>query len=143
MSTKVRIHIDEGKELHIAEMRIEGNKITKDYVIMREARLYENELFSSDLPERIKRRLDHLQLFSSVSLPELYLTEAEQAGLSVRVVEGNQNNFDGSTWLCSFEWLRWKRLSHRTRQHLAEKSFWHRAQTFCPLVSRESKFAGN
>jgi outer membrane protein insertion porin family len=95
LSARVQIHIDEGKELHIAELRIEGNKTTKEYVITREARLHKDELFCSDLPEQIKRRLDHLQLFSSVSLPELYLTEAEQAGLSVRVVEGNQNSFDG------------------------------------------------
>ena len=95
MSARVRIHIHEGKKLQVAELRIEGNKVTKDYVITREARLHKNELFSGDLPERIKRRIDHLQLFSSVSLPELYLTESEQAGLSVRVIEGNQNSFDG------------------------------------------------
>ena len=95
MSARVQIHIDEGKELHIAELHIEGNKATKDYVITREARLHTNELFRGDLPERIKRRLDRLQLFSSVSLPELYLTKAEQAGLSVQLVEGNQNSFDG------------------------------------------------
>lgn len=95
MSATVQLHIDEGKALRISEIHIEGNKTTKDYVILREARVREDELFSSDLPERIKHRLDHLQLFSSVSLPELYLTEAEHAGLSVRVVEGNQNNFDG------------------------------------------------
>lgn len=95
MSVRAHIHIDEGKELHVAELRIEGNKTTKDYVITREAGLHTNELFRSDLPERIKRRLDHMQLFSSVSLPELYLTDAEQAGLAVRVVEGNQNSFDG------------------------------------------------
>jgi outer membrane protein insertion porin family len=95
MSVTLQLHIDEGKALRISEIHIEGNKTTKDYVVVREARVKENELFRSDLPERIKRRLDHLQLFSSVSLPELYLTEAEQAGLLVRVVEGNQNNFDG------------------------------------------------
>lgn len=95
MSARVQIHVDEGKELHVAELRIDGNKTTKDYVITREARLHKNELFRSGLPERIKRRLDHLQLFSSVSLPELYLTQEEQAGLSVRVIEGNQNSFDG------------------------------------------------
>jgi len=95
MSVTVQLHIDEGKAVHISEIHVEGNKTTKDYVIIREARIRENELFCSDLPERIKRRLDHLQLFLSVSLPELYLTEAEQAGLLVRVTEGNQNNFDG------------------------------------------------
>jgi outer membrane protein insertion porin family len=95
MSALIQLHVNEGKALHISEIHIEGNKTTKDYVIMREARVGEREIFSSDLPEHIKRRLDHLQLFSSVSLPELYLTDAEQAGLLVRVVEGNQNNFDG------------------------------------------------
>ena len=95
MSTRVQVHIDEGKVLHITELRIEGNKTTKDYVITREARLYKNELFSGDLQERIKRRLDHLQLFSSVSLPELYLIDTERAGLFEKVVEGNQNSFDG------------------------------------------------
>jgi outer membrane protein insertion porin family len=95
MSTSIEIHIDEGKAMHVAEMRIEGNRTTKEYVITREARLRENEIFREALLERIKRRLDHLQLFSSVSLPELYLTEEEQAGLLVRVVEGNQNSFDG------------------------------------------------
>jgi len=95
MSVALQLHIDEEKALHISEIHVEGNKTTRDYVIIREARIRENELFSSNLPERVKRRLDHLQLFSSVSLPELYLTEAEQAGLLVRVIEGNQNNFDG------------------------------------------------
>jgi len=95
MSVTVHLHIDEGKALRISEIHIEGNKTTKDYVIIREARVRENELFRGDLPERIKRRLDHLQLFSSVPLPELYLIQEKQAGLLVRVVEGNQNNFDG------------------------------------------------
>jgi outer membrane protein insertion porin family len=95
MSVRVQMHIDESKALHIVEMRIEGNRTTKEYVIMREARLKEKELFLGDLPERIKRRLDHLQLFSSISLPELYLTDTEQGGILVRVVEGNYNSFDG------------------------------------------------
>lgn len=95
MAADVQIHVDEGKEVFVTGLRIEGNKATKDYVITREARLHTNELFRSDLPEIIKRRLDHLQLFSSVSLPELFFMDAEQAGLSIRVVEGNQNSFDG------------------------------------------------
>jgi outer membrane protein insertion porin family len=95
MAADVQIHVDEGKEVFVTGLRIEGNKTTKDYVITREARLHTNELFRSDLPEIIKRRLDHLQLFSSVSLPELFFTDGEQAGLSIRVVEGNQNSFDG------------------------------------------------
>ncbi|RPI02218.1 MAG: hypothetical protein EHM64_14355 [Ignavibacteriae bacterium] len=95
MAARIQIHIDEGKEMHIAGLRIEGNQTTKDFVIIREARLKQNEVFRSDLPLALKRRLDRLQIFSSVSLPELTMIDSEQAGLSVRVVEGNQNSFDG------------------------------------------------
>jgi len=95
MSTYIDLHVDEGKELHINGLRIEGNIATKDYVITREARVHTHEQFRKDLPELIKRRLEHLQLFSSVAVPEVYLTDAGQAGLSIRVVEGKQNSFDG------------------------------------------------
>ena len=47
MSVRMKIYIDEGKELHVTELRIEGNKTTKDYVITREARLHKNELFQA------------------------------------------------------------------------------------------------
>jgi len=95
LSARVRMRVEEGTELRVTELRVEGNKTTKEYVITREARLHADELFRSDLPDQIKRRLDHLQLFSSVSLPELYLTPSQHAGLSVRVVEGNPNSVDG------------------------------------------------
>jgi outer membrane protein insertion porin family len=95
VSVNVQLSIDEGRELHVTEIRIEGNESTKDFVIIREAWLRKDELFHPDLPELIRRRLDHVQLFSSITLPELYLTEAGEAGLLVRVVEGNQNSFDG------------------------------------------------
>ena len=45
ISVNVQLHIDEGRELHVTEMRIEGNKSTKDFVIIREARLKKNEIF--------------------------------------------------------------------------------------------------
>jgi outer membrane protein insertion porin family len=95
MSATVRMKIDEGSSVRISELHIEGNKTTKEYVITREARLRDDELFFGDLPARIKRRLDRLQLFSSVSLPDLYLTKTGQAGLLIKVAEGNQNYFDG------------------------------------------------
>jgi outer membrane protein insertion porin family len=95
MSTAIRIKVDEGSAVRISELHIEGNKTTREYVITREARLGEDDLFRGDLPERIKRRLERLQLFTSVSLPELYLTETGQAGLLIKVAEGNQNYFDG------------------------------------------------
>ena len=95
MLTDVHLLVDEGKEIRIREIRVEGNTKTKAAVIVREARLQESEMFRSDLPEKVKRRLERLQLFSSVSMPELTMNEKEEAGLLVKVTEGNQNNFDG------------------------------------------------
>ncbi|MBI4428476.1 MAG: BamA/TamA family outer membrane protein [Ignavibacteriales bacterium] len=93
--TSVILSVDEGQRVTISELRVEGNKSTKEYVILREARLQPDEIFDGRLPERIKRRLERLALFSSVSLPELYLTESGHGGLLVRVAEGSPNSFDG------------------------------------------------
>lgn len=95
MAAAIRLGIDEGSTVRISQFHIEGNKTTKEYVIAREARLREDELYRGDLAARIKRRLDRLQLFSSVSMPALYLTGTGQAGLLIKVAEGNQNYFDG------------------------------------------------
>ena len=93
--TDIHLLADEGREIRIRELRIEGNTKTKDAVIVREARLQGEELFQSTLPGKVKRRLERLQLFSSVSMPELVVNEKEEGGLLVKVTEGNQNNFDG------------------------------------------------
>ena len=95
MYASVRLDIQEGKVARLTELRVEGNETTKTFVILREARLKEGELFRGDQPERIRRRLERLQLFSSVSNPELFVKEDGSVGLLVRVAEGNANRFDG------------------------------------------------
>ncbi len=95
LCTNVVLAVDEGVLARIRELRVEGNTTTKTDVIVREARLREGEAFSGDQPVKVKQRLERLQLFSSVSMPELYFNEDGSAGLSVRVTEGNPNRFDG------------------------------------------------
>ena len=87
--------IAEGKQVRIKELRIEGNSTTKNSVIVREARLRGDEYYSDHLSESVKRRLDRLQLFTSVSRPEFFLNQQEEGGLLVKVQEGNPNRFDG------------------------------------------------
>ncbi len=87
--------ITEGKQVRIKELRVEGNTTTRSSIIVREARLAGNEFFSDRLSETIKHRLDRMQLFSSVSLPEFFLNPKEEGGLLVKVQEGNPNRFDG------------------------------------------------
>ena len=91
----VHLHVEEGGEVYVSEIRVAGNTSTKEFVLVREARLKDRQVFTSEVSEKIKYRLDRLQLFSSVSLPELYLTEAQKGGLLIQIKEGNHNNFDG------------------------------------------------
>ncbi|MEK7670155.1 MAG: POTRA domain-containing protein, partial [Bacteroidota bacterium] len=91
----ITLTIDEGRQVLVSEVRVEGNKSTRDFVIVREARLKENDIFRGDMARRVQRRLERLQLFASVSEPELYLTEDGRGGLLVKVSEGNPNFFDG------------------------------------------------
>jgi outer membrane protein assembly factor BamA len=87
--------ITEGRQVRIKELRVEGNTTTRSSVIVREARLHGDEFYSDNLSETIKRRLERLQLFSSVSAPEFFLNQKEEGGLLVKVQEGNPNRFDG------------------------------------------------
>ncbi|MHB1050805.1 MAG: BamA/OMP85 family outer membrane protein [Bacteroidota bacterium] len=96
----LHIVITEGAGLMLDEISVEGNTVTSAQLIIREARLQKGEMFSDEKSERIRRRLERMQIFSSVSEPQLYvLSPADSAvlrgGLLVTVKEGNSNSFDG------------------------------------------------
>jgi outer membrane protein insertion porin family len=92
--------VDEGPRVFLNELIVEGNTSTNTDVIVREARMEQRKLFQQETLEKIKRRLDRTQLFSSVSEPQLYITKAAApdsliGGVSITVKEGNANTFDG------------------------------------------------
>jgi outer membrane protein insertion porin family len=91
----VVLNVIEGNLAKLATLRVEGNTSTKADVILREARVAAGELFRGNQAEKIKRRLERLQLFSSVSLPELFVNADGSTGLLLRVAEGNPNRLDG------------------------------------------------
>lgn len=94
-SVIVTLTLDQGKVMRLTELRIEGNATTSAGTILRESRFRQGELFRREYPLQIQRRLERMQLFSSVSLPELFVREDGSAGLLVKVTEGNYNHFDG------------------------------------------------
>lgn len=94
-TVRIALRIDRGNRIRIRGLRITGNARTADNVIVREARIGENQLFEPDLPLQVKRRLERLQLFSSVSMPEVHLRPDSTVDLRVEVQEGNTNHFDG------------------------------------------------
>ncbi|HEX9615292.1 MAG TPA: POTRA domain-containing protein [Bacteroidota bacterium] len=94
-SVTLHLLVDEGMKAEIAEIRIEGNKNTKDHVILREVALGEDRLFTDARAASIRRSLERLQLFSSVSTPEFFVTEESKGAMLIRVREGDPNRFDG------------------------------------------------
>ncbi len=93
-SVDVLLRIEEGSLVTIDEVRVEGNKETDASVIMRETRLQRGEPFNPAKIDAIKERLKRLNIFSSVSDPELYVRDGH-GGLLINVKEGNTNTFDG------------------------------------------------
>jgi outer membrane protein insertion porin family len=93
-SIDVALHIDEGERVTIQEIRVEGNKETNPAVVVRETRLNVGETFNPAKVNAIRQRLVRLNIFSSVSEPELYLRN-NKGGLLIKVQEGNTSTFDG------------------------------------------------
>lgn len=96
----LQLHIEEGPFVMVDEITVEGNTVTSKNVVAREAYLQPNEAFNAEKLEKIRRRLERLQFFSSVSLPELYISshgkeDSLRGGLLITVQEGNTNTFDG------------------------------------------------
>ncbi len=91
----VVLAVAEGKAASISEIKVEGNKVTRQSVIIRETRLDPDALFTPDLRTRIHARIQRMQLFSSVEQPELYIRPDGNFGVLLRVSEGNPNRFDG------------------------------------------------
>jgi outer membrane protein insertion porin family len=93
-SASVVVIVDEGPQVKIHEVRIEGNKETRQGVILREARISAGEQFQPDRIAGIRSRLVRLNIFSRVYEPELYM-DGPRGGLLLRVEEGKTNTFDG------------------------------------------------
>lgn len=92
---RLSLLVNEGVRAEIEEIRIEGNKTTEDGVILREIALGDDRLFTDERAVSVRRSLERLQLFSSVSPPEFFLTEENKGAMLIRVREGDPNRFDG------------------------------------------------
>jgi outer membrane protein assembly factor BamA len=88
------VMIDEGLPVSIQEVRVEGNVETSTNVIVRETRLRMGEPYDPDRMQAVRARLLRLNIFSSVSEPELYL-RGTMGGVLIHVQEGRTNTFDG------------------------------------------------
>lgn len=90
------LRIYEEPTIKIDQIKIRGNEITDEKVILRELKLGKENLITRELLENWQKRLERLNIFESVEKPRIYLNKAtRKAGILIEVKEGNLNTFDG------------------------------------------------
>lgn len=91
----ISIEVDKGIESKFDLISIEGNKNTKDYVIIRELDIQKGESYSETKIESIPSRLNKLRFFEPVQKPIYYFNSKDDGVLQINVKEKQVNNFDG------------------------------------------------
>lgn len=94
-NAKLFLKIDKGVFSKIDLIEILGNTSTKEYVILRELRFSEGELYSQKKINEIPNRLNRLRFFEPIKIPTFYINKKEQGVLVIEVKEKQTNNFDG------------------------------------------------
>lgn len=74
---------------------IEGNSKTKDYVIIRAARINTGEYYNQKKIDNIPKLLNRLRYFNSVSAPNYFFNSSNEGVLNIVVEEKETNSFDG------------------------------------------------
>jgi outer membrane protein insertion porin family len=93
-SIEIALGVQEGQQMTIDEIRVEGNTDTDASVIVRETRIQPGDLYDPGKVRAIRGRLSRLNIFANVDEPELYV-RGDTGGILLRVQEGNTNTFDG------------------------------------------------
>ena len=94
--TGITITIMEESKVKIDQIKIKGNDVTDDNVIIRELKISKNKSVQRDALQNMKLRLEKLNIFEKVEDPRIYtIKKTGKTGLLIQVKEGNTNTFDG------------------------------------------------
>ncbi len=88
------LNINEGKLIKIDQVEIQGNNITKEDFILREAKIKKGEIYREEKIKQVRKRLTKLGLFETVYEPEIFFTDTT-SGILIKIKEGRMNSFDG------------------------------------------------
>lgn len=88
-----KIQITERERAHIANISVDGNLKTKEYVIRREIPLEQGDIFSKGKIEDGLRNLYNLQYFSDI-VPDVRPVSEQLVDIALHVVEQNTTNFN-------------------------------------------------
>ena len=90
----VRLWVEGGPSVTVDSIRVEGNRLTREKVILRESRLKKGSLYRHRGVLSVRENLQRLGFFQEVAEPEVIFVE-ERAVVTLRVKEGNANTLDG------------------------------------------------
>jgi outer membrane protein insertion porin family len=91
----VQLKFETGNQNTIDRIEVTGNSKTKDYVIIRELRINQGEIYSQQMIEELPRRLNRLRFFEPVNTPSFYLNSKDEGILQIGIKEKETNYFDG------------------------------------------------
>ena len=84
-SVEVHFQIEEGPRVQVGQVRVRGNKMTQDFVILDRVLLRSGQYYSEDLVEQSRQRLLEMGLFNSVSIE--FLDERSDSEIRDLLVE--------------------------------------------------------
>ena len=89
----ITFQIDKGKQVYFESIQISGNTKTRDKVIRRELRVYEEELYSGTRLKRGIRNLNRLDYFENVKVDTTKGSAEDRMRMDVEVKEKNTGAF--------------------------------------------------
>jgi len=97
------INIEEGEEVFLEQIKVEGNDKTRDVVVRRELEFYPLERINTKLIEESKRNLRNLGFFEKVDIDILPTDDADKAEIMVRVTEKETGSINFALGFSSVE----------------------------------------
>jgi outer membrane protein assembly factor BamA len=94
-SVDLTFKINSGKTAEISKIILNGNKVTKDEVIIREINIRSGDKYKQDEVDKIPYTLNKLGFFKQVNTPQFIITKEKEFALLIDVQEGNTTTFDG------------------------------------------------
>lgn len=91
----IYLNISKGEPGRFDKIMIEGNTKTKDFVILRELRNVQSNLYSQKKIDDIPALLNRLRFFEPVEKPTYFVNSKNEGVLKIIVKEKETNNFDG------------------------------------------------
>ena len=99
----ISYEIRPGPRVYIGRIDIRGNERTRDWVIRRELRMNEGELYSGEKLRRSRQRLMNLQYFEDVKIDTKRRTEEGLIDLDIDVTEQSTGQFTAGLGFSSVE----------------------------------------